>query len=188
MKDIEAFIKENRDAFDSYRPGPGVWKNLEKECAGLDSQPKKIKQLPWLRWSAVAAVLIFVIAGIFYFLPVNENRNQPLVAEGKDIPTEYAEEVYHFSRLIEIKQKELHKIRKAAPELYKKFSADISRLDSSFQSLKKELPGNPNEEIVLAAMIENLRIQMELLNEQLAIIKKMKSIKNSDHEKLYKSI
>jgi hypothetical protein len=188
MKDIESFIRENRDAFDSYLPGPRVWNNLEKECAELDSQRKKVKPLPWMRWSAVAAVIIFVIAGVFYFLSVNENRNQPAMAETKDIPAEYADEVYHFTRLIEIKQKELHQIRKTEPELYQKFSADITRLDSSFQSLKKELPGNPNEELVLAAMIENLRIQIDLLNEQLSIIKKMKEIKKSDHEKFYKSI
>ena len=104
-----------------------------------------------------------------------------------DIPSAYAEEVYHFTRLIELKHKELNKLKKAEPALYKRFSAEISKLDSSYQMLKHELPGNPNEEMVLAAMIDNLRIQIDLLNEQLHIIKKIKETKNNTHEKIYKS-
>ena len=53
--------------------------------------------------------------------------------------------------------------------------------------LKSDLPGNPNEELVLGAMIENLRIQIDLLNEQLTIIKKIKESKNTKNEKIYKS-
>ncbi len=140
-----------------------------------------------MKWSAVAAVVLFISAGIFYFSQTNDGNKKAAVAEANEIPEEYAEEVYHFTRLIELKHKELSKIRNEEPELYKKFSADITRLDSSYQMLKKELPGNPNEELVLAAMIENLRIQIDLLNEQLIIIKKIRQTKNTDHEKIYKS-
>ena len=187
MKDIEKFIKENREAFDSYEPGDRVLKNLEKEFCAPAGSSGIIRSIPWLKWSAAAAVIIFIAAGVIYFSSSEKNYAPEVASNSTDIPAEYAEEVYHFTRLIELKHKELKKIRKDEPELYKKFSADITRLDSSYQVLKEDLRGNPNEELVLSAMIENLRIQIDLLNEQLTIIKKIKETKKNNHEKIYKS-
>jgi hypothetical protein len=187
MKDIEKFIRENKEAFDSYQPGERVLKNLEKEFCDPEAKGGVVRTMPWLKWSAAAAVIIFIAAGVVYFSSSERNYAPAVAANTAEIPPEYAEEVYHFTRLIELKHQELKKIRKVEPELYKKFSADITRLDSSYQVLKKDLPGNPNEELVLSAMIENLRIQIDLLNEQLTIIKKIKEVKNSNHEKIYKS-
>jgi hypothetical protein len=187
MKDIEQFIKDNRDEFDSYQPGSRVWKNLQKQFPETDAKKPVINMMTWMKWSAAAAVILLLGPGVYYFSDSGKKENQASTYEVTDIPDEYAEEVYHFSRLIELKHKELNKIRKEEPELYRKFSADILRLDSSYQMLKKELPGNPNEEMILAAMIENLRIQTDLLNEQLLIIRKIKQNKKHSNEKLYKS-
>ena len=187
MKDIEKFIKENKEAFDSYQPGNRVLQNLEKEFCNPAEKRVIVRRMPWLKWSAAAAVIVFIVVGVLYFSSSETNYAPAVASNNTEIPPEYAEEVYHFTRLIEIKHQELKKIRKDEPELYKKFSADITRLDSSYQVLKKDLPGNPNEELVLSAMIENLRIQIDLLNEQLTIIKKIKETKKNNHEKIYKS-
>ena len=187
MKDIEKFVRENREAFDSYQPGDRVLNNLEKVFCAPTAKTGIVRKMPWLKWSAAAAILIFITSGVVYFSSSNSASSEMSTAKHADIPAEYAEEVYHFTRLIEIKHQELKKIRKDEPELYRKFSADITRLDSSYQVLKQELPGNPNEELLLGAMIENLRIQIDLLNEQLTIIKKIKDTKKINHEKIYKS-
>jgi hypothetical protein len=52
--------------------------------------------------------------------------------------------------------------------------------------LKKELPVNPNREQLLEAMIENLRLQTEILNQQLSIINEIKASKNNNHERTSK--
>ena len=187
MKNIEDFIKNNREAFDSYEPGERVWKALESKFPESKRRTPGMTTIAWIRWSAAAAVILFLGAGIYYFSRPEAQLSPVVVLQHNDIPPEYAEEVYHFTRLIGIKQKELNKIKKQEPELYRKFSTDIGRLDSSYQMLKTELPGNPNEELVLEAMIENLRIQIDLLNEQLFIIQKIKQTKNSDNENKNKS-
>ena len=106
----------------------------------------------------------------------------------KAISPDYAKEVYHFTQLIELKQNELKKIEREQPELYREFIGDITTLDSSYNALKKELPLNPNREQLLEAMIDNLRLQTELLNHQLLIIKKIKQAKKSGNESNSKSI
>ncbi|HLX92631.1 MAG TPA: hypothetical protein VKR32_13160, partial [Puia sp.] len=82
---------------------------------------------------------------------------------------------------------ELKKIKKDEPLLYKQFSSDVYKLDTVYQSLKKQLPKNPNREQLLEAMIQNLQLQMELLNRQLNIIKQINNSKKSAYEQAYKS-
>jgi hypothetical protein len=213
---LEQFINDNRDQFDSDEPGEQVWKKLEQQLAAEKNQitnynnqnakPKtqKSKQanvFMILRWSAAAAILILAGVGVYSLLnkpvitgPIVEKRQPPAVdplppagdAILKDINPTYAQEVYHFTQLIELKQNELKEIEKENPYLYKKFVSDINKLDSSYNALKRELPANPNREQLLQAMIENLRLQTGILNQQLNIINQIKASKSDRHESNFK--
>jgi hypothetical protein len=101
---------------------------------------------------------------------------------------DYNEEIYHYSRLVEIKHNELKTLQKDEPLLYKKFSADVNKLDSVYRALKTQLPQNSNREQLIEAMISNLQLQIGLLNKQLDIIKQIKHSKKSAYEKAYKSV
>lgn len=205
-KGLEQFIRDHRDQFDTDEPGEQIWKKLEKELTDKKQhtqQPKsnrqKIIALTILRWSAAAAILILAGIGIFSLLNNRPAGNSGLVNKPasidspgvndqllKEINPTYAREVYHFTQLIELKQNELKEIEKDNPNLYKKFVSDINKLDSSYNALKKELPENPNREQLLEAMIENLRLQTEILNQQLSIINQIKASKSTDHESNFK--
>ncbi|HTR27672.1 MAG TPA: anti-sigma factor [Puia sp.] len=97
------------------------------------------------------------------------------------------EEMYHYAKLVEIKQKELKTIEKDEPLLYQQFSADVNKLDSSYHALQQQLPKNPNREQILEAMLQNLQLQMGLLNHQLDIIKQINHSKKSEYEKANKT-
>jgi hypothetical protein len=97
------------------------------------------------------------------------------------------EEMYHYAKLVEIKERELKKIQKDEPLLYQQFASDVSRLDSIYRALAHQLPSNPNREELLEAMVQNLQLQMSLLNHQLDIIKQLNSTKKSVYEKALKS-
>jgi hypothetical protein len=191
---LENFIRNNREEFDGNEPDPLLWKKLERQLNSGEVD-RKIYRMAIRRWAAVAAAAVLVTFGVFYFTgkPAQNGlvaRNSP--SQANDIITAinpaYAKEVYHFTQLIELKQIELKKIEKEQPALYKEFLGDITTLDSSYNSLKKELPLNPNREQLLEAMIENLRLQTELLNHQLLIIKKIKQAKKTSDENSSKSI
>lgn len=191
---LEQFIRDNREEFDGDEPNPLLWKKVEKELLPEGSN-KRIHKMAIMRWSAVAAVTVLVTIGAFYFMS-NRGQNNTAgtisKAQNNDIinaiSPAYAKEVYHFTQLIELKQNELKKIEREQPELYKEFIGDITTLDSSYNALKRELPQNPNREQLLEAMIDNLRLQTELLNHQLLIIKKIKQAKKPENENNSKSI
>lgn len=205
-KGLEQFIRDNRDQFDTDEPGEQIWKKLEEQLTDKNQvnqkQPSKSRQailFTILRWSAAASILILAGIGIYSLLnkrPDNDpglgyhppSTDTPAVNDPmlKEINPGYAREVYQFTKLIESKQNELKEIEKENPNLYKKFVADINKLDSSYLALKKELPENPNREQLLEAMIENLRLQTEILNQQLSIINQIKASKSNNHESNFK--
>jgi hypothetical protein len=97
------------------------------------------------------------------------------------------EEMYHYARLVEIKQNQLKAIEKDEPLLYRQFASDVNKLDSVYHSLQSQLPKNPNREQLLEAMLQNLQLQMGLLNHQLDIIKQINHSKKTAYEEAHKT-
>ncbi len=188
-KKLEDFINDNRDAFDSYEPKEQVWEAIKTQLPFEKKNKEVATRMIWIKWSAVAAALIIITSSIFYFSHISQKQDNAIAAvtSDNDMPAEYAEEVYHFTKLIELKHTQLKKIEKEQPELYRQFAGDISKLDSNYQALRNELPGHPNQEVLLQTMIENLKWQIDLLNQQLNIIQKINKSKKSINEKISKS-
>jgi hypothetical protein len=134
-------------------------------------------------------------SGIAQTLPVNKNNKvqdvqSPSGPDTSSIKSDLGDnkEMYYYTKLIELKHEELKTLEKDEPLLYKQFSGDVQRLDSVYHSLKTQLPTNSNREQVIEAMISNLQLQIDLLNKQLDIIKKIKHIKKTEYEKAFKSV
>jgi hypothetical protein len=173
---IERFIRDNREGFDTQLPCKKNWEEIEKQI-GIPKAPARIFSMKILRWSAAAAIFVGIIVTGFYLFnkpsaPSIESLAQDPVVE--QIDPQYAKMVAQFSSLIEAKQLELKSLEKDNPDLFKQFSGDIKKLDSTYQVLRNTLPANPNKEQLLQAMIGNLQMQISLLNQQLQIIQQVK--------------
>jgi transcription initiation factor IIF auxiliary subunit len=188
-QNIERFIRDNRQDFDQSVPPPQIWEKLEKELGLPKQEEKKTAPVISLRkwyYAAAASVIVLLSAGLFYFqlnkevtkvdngTAYTKNTSDALVA---DIDPAYAKQINQFAALIETKNAELKAIEKDQPELYKQFATDINKLDSSYNVLHTQLLQNPNKEMLLEAMIQNLQMQLGLLNQQLDIIQKIKQTK-----------
>lgn len=229
-KHLEDFVKNNREEFDKFEPGPVVWHNIQQQLKKPAKRQGIMVSMKFIRWSAAAAILLLVGSGTWYLLrrptvqnerqlasnteqqPAQTVTRQPLTAQDTEAKTaaqpgqvlpgktttdtplaetarqEENEELVHYTRLVELKQKQIKRIQKEEPLLYRQFAGDFNRLDSTFHILKKQLPVNPNREQILEAMIQNLQYQEALLNQQLNIIKKINHSKKEAYEKAYRSI
>lgn len=229
---LEQFVRDNREDFDKFEPGPVAWHNIQQALNKKPAQKEGILiSMKTLRWSAAAAVIILVTAALYTIINNNgrdkgqlannptknsqpgvqttpkvdspllaksdplqqtapqTNESTPPIKEEQPVANDdYNQEMYHYAKLVEIKQNQIKKIKKDEPLLYQKFAGDINKLDSAFHTLKKQLPVNPNREQILEAMIENLKLQEAVLNQQLNIIKKINQAKKSEYEKAYNSI
>jgi hypothetical protein len=198
-KRLEQFIQDNRHAFDNDEPRPQLWRNLQ-ESLGEANKDERVFHLSFLRWTAAAAVVIMMVGMFVYMQHDFGKENNVTAVQDKtvgpitpdqvvnELNPSYAQQVSHFTQLIELKQNELKQIEKEHPELYHQFVGDINKLDSSYQALKMELPRNANRELLLEAMIQNLKLQSDLLNQQLFIIKKINQSNTKSNENNSKSI
>ena len=186
---LEKFIGDNRHEFDDAVPSGKVWENI---AAGFGEEKKQKRSLlmPLYKWSIAAAIIIS--AGLTTYLMLKNNTTtDPVTAAVKNdsssdinaIAPEYAPEVNEFAKLVALKQEELKALAPEQPELYRKFSTDINQLDSSYKSLKNQLNISPNREMLIEAMIQNLQLQLNVLNQQLNIINQIKQSKSNSHEK-----
>jgi hypothetical protein len=184
---LEDFMEEHRDAFDSELPPARVWKGIEQ--APL-RQPKG-KLVQWFTRTRVAATLLVMAnAAVLFFLL---QRNTPASVEKHVAPVEqtagdqhsYEQELDQISQVVKVKQAGLKEIERTNPVLYKTFVQALDQLSTAYQDLEKELSTNPNKEALLEAMIQNLSLQQELLNQQLSIYQK---IKQNSHEKNNRNI
>ncbi len=179
MTNMERFIRDHRDDFDNLEPSSRIWEQIE---SGMNkkNQPAKVVRMTVMKWVVAAAVVVGIFSVSVYFFQQKGSVSGPeLAANGKDalvtdIDPQAGKMVAQFSNLIEEKQKEIRLIEKDNPKLYSQFSGDIKKLDSTYQVLRNTLSANPNKEQLLQAMISNLQMQIELLNQQLSIIQKVK--------------
>jgi uncharacterized protein YqiB (DUF1249 family) len=88
----------------------------------------------------------------------------------------------HYASVIEIKRSELKRIEKEEPQLYQEFSSEIRKMDENYQRLKNDLPASPNQEETVKAMIRNLQIQADVLNQQLEVIKQINKSKKENND------
>ncbi|MCW3091896.1 MAG: hypothetical protein JWP81_2965 [Ferruginibacter sp.] len=185
---LEKFIGDHRNEFDDMVPSGKVWESLSAEF-----EPKKKKGFiltNFYKWSIAAAIL--VTTGISIFLTQDKNKTIESAAvttigdTTNDISTiapEYAVAVNQFAKQVALKQEELKALAPEQPELYRKFTTDVDQLDSSYISLKNKLGATPNREMLVEAMIQNLQLQLNVLNQQLNIIHQIKQSKSNRHEK-----
>ncbi|MCZ4243422.1 hypothetical protein [Pedobacter punctiformis] len=166
---LETFVKENRKSFDVLEPSAGLWAKIEQE---LDSKKKK-KPVNLYLWISAAASIVIVLG--LTWLYVGSMRNRDI--EIADVNAAIAKKEIHFAGLITEKRDSLAIFASANPDLYKKFTSDLKKLDEDYERLKAELPTTPNQLYVVKAMVKNRELQLQLLKQQLMIINQVDDYK-----------
>lgn len=173
-KKLEEYIKEHKKTFDTGSPSDQLWSRI---AAGLDQESiKKPLRVPF--WLGIAASLIVIMTVIFIYTYRSPGAKGEL--EIADINPVYAKKEMKFASLIEEKKDSLEVFAKKNPELYAQFSADLDQLGSNYEALKKELKTSPNQRAVVKAMVKNLELQLQVINQQLSIISEVDEYKREN--------
>jgi hypothetical protein len=188
--DLEKFIRKNRDDFDDASPSGNVWKNIEGSLP-LKKQAKRFTITDIYKWSAAAAIFFITLTSVYFLFIRKYSHENPTVKTAPDktgidntvISMQYAAEFKEASEAVKSRQEELRTAIASDPELYRKFQADLNALDSSYRLLREQAGQTVNPDVIIKAMIDNLRLQSELLGRQLMIIQEIKTTKTSKNEK-----
>ncbi|MET4083326.1 hypothetical protein ABIB40_003295 [Pedobacter sp. UYP30] len=167
IDELENFIKTNRKAFNDGEPSGEVWAKI-----AINLQRKRAKRstrlLTWL--GGIAAVLTLSAMALLY-IPKFINAD----GTSGNVNSEIANKETKYRSLIIEKKDSLAIFASSNPDLYRRFTADLFKLDEEYIRLKDELQSTPNRPVILEAMIKNREIQLKLLKQQLLIINQVDS-------------
>jgi hypothetical protein len=179
-KRFEDFMHDNNEEFNEIEPSADLWGKIEAQLNFLDEEqeaPKKREAKTFsLGFVLKVAASVIIVMGIGFGIYIQSQKG----IKGVDLAAinpEYAQQQVHYASLVETKLTELKSASKNDPQLYKEFSAEIAKMDSTYKKLNNDLVTSPNQERVLRAMIRNLQIQTEVLTQQLNVIEQFNQMK-----------
>lgn len=174
MNNIEDFVRSNREEFDSLEPREKLWTRIETE---MDQDGR---DYGWL-WKA-AVVVLLAVCGYLVWERGAQPTDTPVAVNEIHEDQEFVETELYYTQLIAQQQQVVEQFDLDDPEIKESFKRDLASLDTMYQQLKIEYVETSNE-VVLEAMIGNLQLRMELLNEQLLILERIENeYSNETHE------
>jgi hypothetical protein len=175
-KRLEDFMKASKEEFDDLEPSADLWSRIEKHLPAEGTVPKKREAKMFsLAFVLKVAASIIIVMGIGFFVYVRNEKKQAV--DYASINPAYAKQRAQYVSLVKEKRAELKTLTHDDPEMYKEFSNDIAKMDSTYRKLNSDLANSPNREYVLRAMIRTLQIQIEVLNQQLGVIERVNQMK-----------
>jgi hypothetical protein len=153
---LEDFIGQNKAAFDNKQPADKNWTKISNQLFASRSIWNSVSV-----WRAAAVILLGVC--IYLAVPELQERKESAMAlnEFRDIESFYINEIANKVGQIEDQR---------GPENgLNGFTHDFKQLDAMYQVLKEEMKMHPRQK-VKDALVLNLLVQIDLLNQQLHII------------------
>lgn len=181
---LEHFVRENRAEFNTNEPVPDVWDAIEK-------RPEKMRYIhtQWRSILGKAAAALAIFVGSYYFHAYNaqhalsddtainssEEKMDPLYREIAEAENYYTTEIIY-------KKQELFELTGSTPELHQEVNDDLEELNLKFLELKEDLKDDADNQEVIEAMMQNLRLRLEILEDLLYQIRSIQG-KNYTNEK-----
>jgi hypothetical protein len=169
MKDqLEDFIRQNKAAFDDKEPSENVWTTIRRQLFNTVSL-----------WSSVTVwrVAAMVLLGLCIYLATpkiaDQHENTIALNEFKDVENFYTRQISEKVNQIEESRGEEIGLNG--------FTHDFQQLEAMYHVLKEEMKTSPSQK-VKDALVLNLLIQIDLLNQQLHTIETGEKEKKEESE------
>ena len=170
MDKLEKYIRDHRDEFNTDEPRNELW---DKVRVNLDQQEEKSRQSANWMWKAAAVVLLLTTSVLVVDrfstkenTVIAEGNNDPFLEEFNTVEQYYLSQIDEMQRqLVSYGNNDLVNTR---------FVQDLDQLDSLYGILKNDFETNGNNQKIADALIQNLRIRMEIISQQLMILERIK--------------
>lgn len=166
---LDEFIKKNRNDFDSGFPSPDLWNRIAARSPEIRKGEKRLNIYLLGRVAAAALVLVVVSFGWQLFF-AKSHINKDYRAEYSPMDEEIKEASVYYELEIERKKQMVFELTSNQPAIREGVEIDMAGLDVVLNQLKSDLKDNVANEDVLAAMIQNYRLKLEILEQILSYV------------------
>ena len=178
MSDLEKYIGDHRDEFDTREPGPGHFRRFEDRLAGQPLQVQPVAdRTVMLKVAAVILLLITVSVFIFDFAGREIRERFATAKPGTELPLEIREAVQYYDNQATTQLGTLHKLAAARNEpgtAGESAMKEMQSLDAATAELKTLLAANPGDERILDAIIQNQQMKESVLNNLISQVSQKK--------------
>lgn len=182
MDNLEQFIRDNREAFDTAVPSLKIWAALDKKLPqpAIQKEAKRISIRRFLSMAAAVTLLIGFGVGIGFSLAPSPDQG---VVTLSDLSPEYAEVEEYYSTQVNNKLARLANYKATTPDIQADL-ADVAELDQWMQDLQKELSIVPKskEEAVVNDIIDLYKTKVAILEKLLDSIQSSNQKNSNQHE------
>jgi hypothetical protein len=164
---LEKFMLAHRDAFevDAEVDADTRWQKIESR---IYTGRSKDFSLYW----KMAAVL-FLLSTAFLLVDRFQTEQKLPISSRHE---EFVRAEAFYTQLIEEKRVEIASFK--TETLSGEFVQEIEQLDHLYTDLKETFNSNVNDDKIIDAMINNLQLRIEILNQQLNILKTLNKVEN----------
>lgn len=167
---LEDFIRKNRSAFDTREPNEKAWTAIEQSLPG-----KRVTLFSQVNLWRTAAVFFMAVSAYLFASRYDAGQSQDnrlAWKEFHDVESFYVEQIAMKESLID-------DFRQA--EGLNGFTMDFKQLEAMYSVLKEEMKVRPSQK-VKDALILNLLVRMDLLNQQLHKIETQEETEETQEE------
>jgi len=189
---LETAISDQREAMDDQETPEELWGKISDSLDAdrqqdAEEQPsgKVVEMRVLWRYAAAVALLMgtLLTAQHLYLTQETPIPSSPEIAEVTDgeenNPLEELEQTEaYYTSLISEKKGQIRQYATDNPALYADFQQEVETLDSMYRELKIELYESQGSHRVMSALIENLQLRIDILNQQLNILEKIENYEN----------
>jgi len=212
--EFEKYLQQNREQFEKGAPSPRVWEKLQRDLVDQQARRHRVIRMRRIGWSAAACILLCIGATLFIFknksqvnpnaVSVNTSHRDSMIDRQKILAQKMAldsveriagvtddktrQSLYHYTQLIETRQKEMAVLKQVDPELYARSQKSLTDLNQVYNDLKKQLPNSVDRQKILQSLIQNLKMQEQILTNQLLLIQSIQQQNQPKDEKSVKGI
>jgi hypothetical protein len=168
MENLEKFIRENRDEFDTTEPLDGHFERFRERLGSAEeNQATGISRFYFLKVAAI--ILLFITISVFVFDQAARSVRNRFSKEtpAAQLPVEITEAMqYYDAKAIS----QLSQVRKLASDpvqadlINEDALKEMEALDAGTKDLQQSLAENPNNDRIQAAIIQNQQMKEGIMN------------------------
>lgn len=180
MSKLEQFIRDNRNEFDNFEPRADLWQEIDQQLKKEDTKVRPLWfRTPVMRYAAAAVILLLAGYGVFQLGRTSVKTETSVnIAQ---INPELAQAEAYYTSLINEEKSLLDPKEIEALGLKDEFNEDLVTLDSAYRNLKKQLVSEANKEPIVAAMIKNLQLRVEIIRQQIETLQRVNQYKRKEN-------
>lgn len=172
---LEEYIRNHRSELEESPADEKLWSRIVDELDQPMQHPDRVKPAAdySIYWK-VAAILLLALSSVLGYYNWQSSQN-----ESHYYNSEFASAEAYYNELIHQKTLEIQAYTVAHPDLEEAFLKDIDVLDQMYTELKEQAKSTSGQERVFDAMIQNLQLRIDILNQQITVLEQIKNKGNN---------